>query len=445
MKKSLKYYLVATVVAAVSSFSFAENLAQNTDKTEIETVARSIGGILKSNYVFPEQGDKMNALLEQNLRSGKYYDISRAQQLAQVLTEDLQSINQDLHLRVMFRPETVAEIRKQQSEGSEGELLPSELKSGQRDNYGFKEVKILPGNIGYLKLDSFYDTTLGGETAVAAMNYLSNSDALIVDLRDNGGGSPSMIQLITSYFYDEPVLLNSFYNRPEDETTQSWTLPHVPGKRRPDIELYVLTSKRTFSAAEEFSYNLKHLKRATLIGETTGGGAHPGGTEIASDRFLVWVPSGRSINPVTKSNWEGVGVKPDIEVDQEQALATARKLALETLVKNSNQDKNREDSVYYQWHLDTVKAKLSPVAVPAEVLLSYAGNFGPRKLTVKDGVLFYQRDKGPKNELQALAQDLFVIPGVDYFRLKVVVEDGKVTALKGLYDNGRTDINYKES
>ena len=157
----------------------------------------------------------------------------------------------------------------------------AELAQLRRENFYFERVERLDGNVGYLDFRQFVDARLAGATAVAAMNFLSNCDAIIIDLRQNGGGEPSMIQLLTSYFFDEPKHINSFYVRYSDSIEQFWTQAYVPGKKMPDVPLYVLTSSYTFSGAEEFTYNLKNLKRATIIGETTGGGAHP-----VSDRYF---------------------------------------------------------------------------------------------------------------------------------------------------------------
>jgi C-terminal processing protease CtpA/Prc len=169
---------------------------------------------------------------------------------------------------------------------------------------------------------------------VAAMNFLANTDALIIDLRRNGGGDPAMVALISSYLFDaQPVHLNDLYFRPDDSTRQWWTLPYVPGKRYgAKKEVYVLTSKRTFSAAEEFTYNLKCLKRAKIVGETTGGGAHPGGGRRINEHFAIWVPSGRAINPITKTNWEGTGVTPDVDVPQDQSLKVAHNAAMNSIL-----------------------------------------------------------------------------------------------------------------
>src|SRR5262249_37311884 len=180
-----------------------------------------------------------------------------------------------------------------------------------------------------------------GETAAAAMSFLANTDALIIDVRKNGGGSPGMVALVCSYLFDgRPRHLNSLAWRKSggEEVQQWWRLPYVPGKRYIDKDVYVLTSKRTFSAAEEFTYNLQTQKRATIVGEATGGGAHPGGPQPINDHFAVWIPSGRAVNPITKTNWEGTGVKPDIEVPADQALKTAHLTALKKALESKETD-----------------------------------------------------------------------------------------------------------
>jgi len=330
--------VMAFLMLFASPMEAQQKVAQLTSK-EQKTVVDSVGNKLNANYVFPEIARKMATNINSKYKSGAYKSIVDPQEFASRLTEDLQAISNDKHIRVTFAPDRIAEQKQAVSEEDSIAFLNRYIKNLKRNNFGFKEVKIMAGNIGYLDLRSFSDVAYGGETAVAAMNFLSNSDVIIIDLRNNGGGSPAMIQLITSYLFgSEPVHLNNFYWRPSDQNSQTWTLPHVSGTRSPNTPVYVLTSGGTFSAAEEFSYNLKNLERATLVGETTGGGAHPGGSVVATDRFAVWVPTGRAINPITNTNWEGTGVSPHVATPAANALDVAYMEALELLIKNNKDD-----------------------------------------------------------------------------------------------------------
>ena len=431
---SFLYMLSLLFVIGVS----AQTELRPVDQAEKDQLIDSITSILDANYVFPEVALEMSALLNKNLRKGSYDKISDPHELAELLTTDLQSISNDLHLRVRYEAEQIERMRNAEVSVQDSiDLVQRRLHHNRANNYGFKKVDILDGNIGYLELSGFWGVDEeAGAAAEAAMNFLSNSDAFIIDLRQNGGGSPAMIQLITSYLYGpNRVHLNNFYNRPNDSYSQTWTLPYVPGKRRPDVPVYVLTSSSTFSAAEEFSYNLKHLERATLIGETTGGGAHPGGTRIATDRFTIWVPDGRAINPNTETNWEGVGVIPHVKVAASEALEVAQIKALEELQKNNKEGQNEQ----LVWVIEGLKAGKDPVMVPASLLQSYAGNYGPRTIKFEDGNLYYQREGRSSYQLVPMSEDRFMIREVPSFRIQIDKKDGEVIALIGQYQNGRTD------
>jgi C-terminal processing protease CtpA/Prc len=203
------------------------------------------------------------------------------------------------------------------------------------DNHGFRRVERLPGNVGSLEISHLPRAAWGRDTAIAAMDSLAGTSALIIDLRGCTGGYPDMVVLLLSYLFDEePVHLNSIYWRDEDITQEYWTQPEVPGERFGDKPVYVLVGPETFSGGEELAYDLQARQRATLVGERTGGGAHPGASFRLHPHFEVFIPVGRAINPVTGGNWERTGVIPDITVPAEQAFNTAYRLALKGVIEN---------------------------------------------------------------------------------------------------------------
>lgn len=294
------------------------------------TRTQVIDGILKrinESYVFPDVAKKMEQAIRQRVDNKEYDQITSAKQFAMKLTTDLQAVSNDKHLRVRYSHASIPE------RGERREPTAEEREQRKREltwmNHGFGKVERLRGNIGYLEFFNFMDEELGADTVAAAMNFINGTDALIIDMRANGGGNPAMVALVCSYLFGpEPVHLNDLYWREGNKTEEFWTKKEVAGKRYLNKDVYVLTSKRTFSGAEEFTYNLKNLKRATIIGETTGGGAHPGGGFRISEHFGMFVPTGRAISPITKTNWEGTGVTPDIAVPADQALHVARITAL---------------------------------------------------------------------------------------------------------------------
>ncbi len=313
-------------------------------------VVEAIGKALADEYVFPDVAKKMKQDLRQRLENKDYEKVTSSRELAKLLTEQLQAISKDKHIRVNYvvkAPMGMAGGRRGQPTPEEEDSMRERMRArAALDNFGFQKVERLDGNVGYIDLRGFMPAEVAGDTAAAAMNFVANADALIIDVRKNGGGAPSMVALLCSYLFGpEPKHLNDLYFRPENSTHQWWTLPYVPGKRFEGKPVYVLTSKRTFSAAEEFTYNLKTQKRATIVGETTGGGANPGGMRVLTDHFIMFVPSGRAINPITKTNWEGTGVTPDIATTADLALKTAHLQALKSIVgEGSGASRSKESN-----------------------------------------------------------------------------------------------------
>jgi C-terminal processing protease CtpA/Prc len=324
------------VLLLASSFSVSAQTRKPQPDITIDSAVRTevIESVIKQlneQYIFPETAKEIEKALRERVQRKEYDRITSAAELAKTLTTLLLEVSRDQHLSVNYSFEPLpVRARKSAPTAVEREGLRN---YGEAINFGFEKVERLPANIGYLRLNLFFPAEYGAETAVAAMNFLANSEALIIDLRGNDGGDPDMVVLLASYLFGaEPVRLSDIHRREENATQQFWTLAYVPGKRYVDKDVYILTSKRTFSAAEAFTYDLKNLKRATVIGETTGGGANPRDVVRINEHFWIGLPTARAVSPVTKTNWEGTGVKPDVEVPAEQALKTAQLAVLKKRV-----------------------------------------------------------------------------------------------------------------
>ncbi len=296
------------------------------DAAERKKVIDGVGDVLKEYYIELPVAEQMADALKAHEAKGDYNAISDGDTFATQLTKDLQAVSHDKHLRVNFNSFKTPPMKEPTAED-----LARFHEQMERDNCAFNKVEILPNNIGYIKFDGFMDAEFCGPTVVAAMGFVAHTDALIFDLRENGGGQPAMVTMIASYLFDKPTHLIDIYNRKEDKTQQNWTLSYLPGERMPTVPVFVLTAKRTFSGAEEFAFDLQKQKRAVIVGETTGGGAHPVSGHPVADYFMVGVPFAKSLDPVTKTNWEGTGVEPDVKVPAADAVTTAEKLALEKI------------------------------------------------------------------------------------------------------------------
>jgi hypothetical protein len=310
----------------------AANAADEDMKLDAVGRRRVIDGAianLMKYYNYPDVAQKMADALLAHEKNGDDDVATDGSTFADLLTRQMTDVSHDRQLRVIYNRVKPPD----RPPGPRPENLARYREALKQNNCFFEKVEILRHNIGYLKLNSFPDPSICQATAAAAMASLNHADAIIFDLRDNTGGYPSMVALIAGYLFDQPTHLNDMYNRAENSTLPSWTPPPVPGNRLANKAAYVLTSGTTFSGAEEFSYDLKMLKRATLVGEATSGRGHiPIGRWI-DDRFEIRVPDQRSINPISKTDWDGPGVIPDVKVKAADALKTAEKLAERELKK----------------------------------------------------------------------------------------------------------------
>lgn len=399
-------------------------------------LVEAIAEVVEENYVYPDKGDSAASMLRAALESGAY-DTLKGDELAGALRMALVGHTNDLHFSVQGLPK--------------GWTPPSsEEEATQRRApqapFGFNAIERLDGNIGYIDLRGFAGADYIEDTVEAAMRLVQGCETLIFDLRRNGGGDPSAVALITSYLYDpsEPVHLNSLYSRPDDSTKEYWTHNQINTTlAMPEVPVYVLTSSMTFSAAEEFSYNLRNLERATIVGETTGGGAHPVDQILfhsdATDRYYQLVlPTARAISPITNTNWEGTGVKPHIECDADEALDQALHAAYTKLLAQGNEQ--------VRFGIASLNARLSPINPSTEELDALAGTYTDREFQRVDDQLMYRRiGVSDFRPLVCVDTDQFIIDGLDGFILAFERDDsGAIIAVTGNYAQGHTDRSVRD-
>jgi len=330
--------------AAHAQAGFGSPLDADTpvDAAYRRAVVESLIVQVQARYVFADRGAALARSLRKRLQSREYDDITSGRVLAESLTAHMQAVTHDGHMRVHYR-ETPFPQRLEEDEAPAEEIARQREEMRFR-NYGFEQVRRLPGNVGYLDLRMFSGAPEAHATAVAAMQFLASCDAIIVDLRRNGGGSPEMIQTLLTYFVPEGERLhiNDFYRRAGERTEQFHTLSHVPGRRLAGKPLYVLTSPWTASAAEEFAYDVQTHQLGTVLGGVSAGAAHPGGLFRLGTHHAAFIATGRAVNPITQTNWEGVGVQPDIDAPPHEAVRRAHVLAIEKLQEATKDESHRK-------------------------------------------------------------------------------------------------------
>lgn len=326
MKINTRLFILFIVLFITVNLSQAQDHSL-TNKYK-EEVIQNLSQLMNDYYVFPEVAKLTEQHIKTQMLDGDFDSIKNNETFAAALTKSVQAINMDKHMRIRSNQPYMI------SETSQESMIEEHIAGMDRSrlsNAGFKTVQILEGNVGYLDLRGFAGMETGKDIADAYMKLMSRTDAIIIDLSKNGGGSPSMVQYLCSYFFNQKLLLNSLYWRQGNTTEEFWTLDDVGGLKMHDVPLFIMTSERTFSGAEEFSYNMQTQKRATLVGQTTGGGANPGRSMRINDNLSVFIPTGKAINPVTKTNWEGVGVIPEVattvEDTYDKTLDLAKKAA----------------------------------------------------------------------------------------------------------------------
>lgn len=298
------------------------------NEADTHQIVREVARLVGEHYVFADVADQLRQLLLGRLADGHYSTAMHPSELAPLVTADLQSVNGDRHLRLLFSDEPLVDL---EDEAAEREMWSERARA---DAGGIAGVEQLAGNIGRLTIRPLlYPATLVGDRIAAAMTLLADTDALIIDLRECVGGSPGTVALLCTYLFDyEPVHLNTMVTRDPNTSEQSWTSVWVPGRRFGSRKpVHVLTGGATFSGAEELAYDLQQLGRATVVGEQTGGGANPREGFRVHVNLEATISVAQPINPASGTNWEGPGVTPDVASASGDALEVSLGLLREQL------------------------------------------------------------------------------------------------------------------
>jgi hypothetical protein len=335
-----KKFVAGVVLGTLLSLSAraAEDAPLNaSDRTAI---VQTLAVKLNANYITPALAERVGSAIARKNVDGGYASASGAQAFSAALATDLREFSGDKHFGARL------DARFRERSGDAGLPTRAEVDEArdatERRGYGIEKVERLPGHVGYIELRGFELTEFAGPAYTAAMSLMAGTDALILDLRRNGGGSPASVAYLMSHFFplgDERHLID-IYSRPTDTTRQIWTVPTVA--QRYDKPVYVLTSARTFSGGEDCAYDFQTQKRGTLVGETTGGGSNPVSLFSVGHGIVVAIPTARTTNVVTRTNWEHVGVKPDIAVPAAEALRTAHAAILRNLASSAKDDGERK-------------------------------------------------------------------------------------------------------
>ncbi len=420
----LVFSVLVTPALSQNDYSSDDTILSNQKRSAIIS---KIDKVFNELYPLEDVAVSMTDYINGKYRRYEYDSLTEIPELTAKLTSDLREISNDHHIKI-YPYEKIPDD------------LAHETKLGSpEDNFGFHKVEILPGNIGYIELVTFNNPKSAGATAIAAMNFVANCDALIFDLRLNGGGDTDMGILLCSYLFDKRTHLTDIYTRSTNTTEEVWTMESVAGPKLTDIPVYILLSGFSYSATEAFSYQLQQLGKATIIGQKTKGGAH-------SVKYMSFpelginmkVPYTSDINPYSKTNYIN-GIIPDIETPTDKAFIVANFEACKYLLESEE----AEDTRYLlEWTMTYYESDMNQVTIDSEILLEYAGVYGESDtITVKCNRIFYTWGRGGYHELVPMGNDLFKYAEENYAKYRVqFVRDiyGEIVELYELDSDGDT-------
>jgi retinol-binding protein 3 len=431
------FLLLLCLLLPFHFFSQKEQSKAFLDKKATKTLVDTLAFQLRKYYVFKDAANRMGAYIQKRNKEGAYQGISDPHILAAQLTKDVSSVHLDEHFHVEYNPEMAKELSGEIEDVPK--YVEDKLNKDREKNFGFKKIEILNGNIGFLEISSFSRLNpYSKRVADAALQMLSNSSALIIDLRYGVGGSLDMVTYLISHFFKEKTLIMDIYLRSEKDTLHYYTSPDsVPG-RLSEIPIYILTSYKTFSAAEALTYGLQSQGRATVVGEVTRGGAHTVKYRNLTGGFIGDIPFGVARNPITKTNWEKIGITPDVMVNENIALEAAE---IQLFEKAKSRAKSEEETRKLQWEFDLIQSRNHPMETDSLAFRKHCGDYGPYTIYYSKGNLCYQKVGKAVFTLLPLNATIMKVKGNDSFRIEFVLNAaGVCTSIVTHYDDGRKEV-----
>ena len=436
----MKKIFFAIIFMLCGQLLFAQNKQPpQIDGNTRKAVLQSICNAINSYYVFPDRAKSMSDYIKKQGEAGKYDSLNNPSDFANEVVKDIRSVFNDKHLRIEYDPELEKDIIKFiSSKRGADQVSEADIAQDRKKNFYFKKIEILPSNIGYIEFTNFASPSLPARKTVnAAMQFVSNTDALILDLRNNFGGNAAMANEILGYFFNARTYTGKSFNRIENK----WVDNYVENKKAVtqglvlNMPVYILTSNRTFSAAEGLAYTLQSMKNVVIIGDTTRGGAHLTRSFSLGNGFVGFIPYLRGENVKTKTDWEGTGVIPDIKIEESKSLLTAQNTILtRKLAAAANDTEKRKIS----WLINYYKSTNSDVVADSSNAAKFIGRFAEFEITVKENQLMFRDTNQPNNnpkKLTAITSTLFQV-GNDYQVEFIIEENGSCNSIKMYWEDG---------
>lgn len=393
--------------------------------------------LLNENYVFPKRVPAIEKYIKEKINNGGYDPLNKPQDFLQSLNNDLEQKGNDHHLNISYGPDRVKQIiadNKNEKEGKEEKITDAWLQRMQYENFRLRKLERFDGNIGYFSFLNFAPLAPSKQSIVSAMNFLLYSNAIIIDLRENGGGNAETMNFMLSYFLKDSVQISELRYRKENRVVKLFTTTDNIIKKIPDAApVYILVSNKTSSAAEGFAYTLQQYKRATIIGERTKGEGNPGSLYVINDNLYIMIPTAEAINAVSKKSIDGIGVIPDIKIDKDKALTKALLEVNSLLASRTN---IKELKLLYQWQIPFLENQLNPEPLTENIIASITGDYEDgKKIVYENSAIFYINSKGQKEKLDYMGKGIFQNAGKSWLRLVMPFTDKPVPSFKWIWDD----------